>query len=112
MARTNIKFSFRVYQGDKPYLGTGRVELIELIGKHGSITKAARAMSISYRKAWQMVKDLNQISGKPMVEIKLGGKKGGGAQVTDFGREAIQKYYSIKDRANVFFDKVLKEVQL
>ena len=111
-SKSRIRFSFRVYRGDKPFLGNGRVELIQLIHKHGSIAKAADAMSMSYRKAWQMVKDLNKISKHTMVDIRLGGKKGGGAIVTDAGLEAIGKYLAIKSKAESLFSKALMETDL
>ena len=111
-SKSTIRFSFRVYHGDKPYLGTGRIELIQLIHKFGSIAKAATAMSMSYRKAWQMVKDLNAISKKPMVEVRLGGKKGGGALVTEEGLSAVQKYLAIKSKAEKFFNQSLSEIEI
>ena len=107
--RSSIRFSFRIYQGNKPYLGNGRIELIQLIHKYGSIAKAANAMSMSYRKAWQMVKDLNEISKQPMVEVRLGGKKGGGAFVTEEGLAAIEKFMELKSKAELFFNSELKE---
>ena len=112
MSKSSIRFSFRVYHGDKPYLGTGRIELIQLIHKYGSIAKAADAMSMSYRKAWQMVKDLNKISKQTMVDVRLGGKKGGGAIVTDAGLQAVEKYLAIKTKAESLFNKTLAEVDL
>lgn len=109
---SSIRFSFRVYHGNKPYLGSGRIELIQLIHKHGSISKAAEAMSMSYRKAWQMVKDLNKISRQTLVDVRLGGKKGGGALVTEAGLEAVEKYLVMKARAESLFNKMLTEINL
>lgn len=110
--KTSIRFSFRVYQGDKPYLGNGRVELIQLIHRYGSIAKAATAMSMSYRKAWQMIKDLNSISKRALVDVRLGGKKGGGAVVTEEGLAAVQKYLEIKSKAEKFFNQTLSEIEV
>lgn len=109
MAKTTIRFSFRIYEGNKPLLGPGRIELMQLIQKYGSIAKAAKAMSMSYRKAWQMVKDLNNLSGKPLIEVKLGGKKGGGAAITDEGVAKMKSYFSIQSKASACFEKALKE---
>jgi molybdate transport system regulatory protein len=111
-SKSSIRFSFRVYHGDKPYLGNGRIELIQLIHKHGSIAKAADAMSMSYRKAWQMVKDLNKISKQTMIDVKLGGKKGGGAMVTEAGLDAVKKFLAIKSKAESLFTKSLTESEL
>lgn len=101
--KTNIRFSFRVYKGDVPFLGPGRVQLMEGILKHGSIAKAAKDMGMSYRKAWQLVKDINAIAEKPLVEKRLGGKYGGGAAVTPAGERAIKSYYKLRQKADHFF---------
>ncbi|MEQ8423943.1 MAG: LysR family transcriptional regulator, partial [Cyclobacteriaceae bacterium] len=74
----STQFSFRIYAGKEPYLGPGRVQLMEGIRSHGSISRAAEEMGMSYRKAWQLVKDINEVSPKPLVEKRLGGKAGGG----------------------------------
>lgn len=110
--KSTIRFSFRVYHGSKPYLGNGRIELIQLIQRYGSIAKAATAMSMSYRKAWQMVKDLNAMSKKTMVDVRLGGKKGGGAVVTEDGLRAVEKYLMIKSKAEKFFNQMLSEIDV
>ena len=73
--------------------------------KHGSIAKAAQGMNMSYRKAWQMVKDMNAIAKKPLVEKQLGGKSGGGAFVTEAGKELMKQYYSIEKQATSLFSK-------
>ena len=108
----NVRHSFRIYINDKPCLGSGRVELLQLIHKHGSIAKAATQMSLSYRKAWQMVKDLNALFKEPLVEVRLGGKKGGGAIVTDKGMNAISQYFALKQKADAFFKKEISNIKL
>jgi molybdate transport system regulatory protein len=58
-------------------IGLGKVQLMELIQNHGSISQAAKAMNMSYRKAWLLIEELNQISGKPAVLTQKGGHSGG-----------------------------------
>jgi len=81
---------------DGHFLGLGRVQLLEHIKNTGSITHAAKAMKMSYRQAWQMVEDMNEMANKPLVEKILGGKKGGGATVTKAGEKAIALFYEIE----------------
>ncbi len=100
-----IRFTFRIYVGDKRYMGPGRIELMEGILKHGSIARAAQDMGMSYRKAWQLVKDMNAVAGKALVERHLGGKSGGGAAVTKEGKEAMKQYYTIQKQAMSLFEK-------
>ncbi len=73
-------------------LGAGKVRLLELVVDMGSISKAAKAMDMSYRRAWLLVDELNSMFGKPVVETLAGGAGGGGAQVTEFGLELVHKF--------------------
>ena len=73
-------------------LGVGKVALLELIEKTGSISAAGRAHKMSYRRAWLLVDELNQIFGKPVVSAHPGGAKGGGASLTDQGRRVVALY--------------------
>jgi molybdate transport system substrate-binding protein len=76
-------------------LGQGRAELLAAIEQHGSITKAAKAVGISYRKAWSLVQQANQAAGEPLVEAAVGGIKGGGTQLTPHGRFALEVYQQV-----------------
>lgn len=98
----NTRIKVWVDKGGKSYLGLGRVVLLEKILEYGSITKGAEAIHMSYRKAWQLVEDMNKISKSPLVEKRLGGKTGGGAVVTQAGIEAIRKYYELEEKINAF----------
>lgn len=93
-------------------MGPGRVQLMEGIIKHGSIAKAAKDMNMSYRKAWQLVKDMNAIAKKPLVEKQLGGKSGGGAFVTDAGKAIMRQYYAIQKQATLLFDKASDKLKV
>ncbi|MCB0487696.1 MAG: LysR family transcriptional regulator [Cyclobacteriaceae bacterium] len=113
MARqTDIRFSFRIFVGGKRYIGPGRVQLMEGIMKHGSIARAAQDMDMSYRKAWQLVKDMNAIAKRPLVEKQLGGKSGGGAFVTEAGKEVMKQYYSIQKQATSLFSKASSNLKV
>jgi molybdenum ABC transporter molybdate-binding protein len=70
-------------------LGKGRLELLESIDRWRSISAAARQMGMSYRKAWLLVQSINEASGEPIVQAVTGGAQGGGARLTERGREAI-----------------------
>jgi molybdenum ABC transporter molybdate-binding protein len=73
-------------------LGQGRADLLEAISRHRSITAAAKAAGMSYRRAWTMIQEINQAAGEPLVEAAVGGIKGGGAQLTERGRFAVEVY--------------------
>lgn len=80
------------------FIGPGRVELLRRIGDSGSIAKAAEEMGMSYRKAWALIKDLNQQSRLELVTRQKGGKEGGGAALTPDGEALIRQYEALVDR--------------
>ena len=74
-------------------LGYGRIVLLEKIEEFGSITKAAKAMDISYRHAWELVDSMNRQAKHPLVESSAGGRNGGGARLTEEGKKAIGLFW-------------------
>ena len=90
--------------GEK-FFGPGRASLLQLIEDTGSISEAARAMEMSYKKAWAMIKEMNTKGSKPFVTVQKGGKQGGGATLTDSGRKAIQAYTRLATRIKSIVDK-------
>jgi molybdate transport system regulatory protein len=91
--------SIRIDLDPSGRLGPGKVDLLEMIAEHGSISAAGRAMRMSYRRAWELVADLNAAFAKPLVEAQPGGKSGGGARLTPFGRELVAHYRAIEAKA-------------
>lgn len=73
-------------------LGPGKVDLLERIDQFGSIAAAGRSVGMSYRRAWYLVAELNDLFGRPLVEKHHGGKAGGGAVLTDLGRTVVGRY--------------------
>jgi molybdate transport system regulatory protein len=73
-------------------LGAGKVALLESIEKTGSISAAGRSHQMSYRRAWLLVDELNQLFTEPVVSAHHGGVKGGGASLTDRGRRIVALY--------------------
>jgi molybdate transport system regulatory protein len=80
-------------------LGPGKVDLLEAIAKTGSITAAARALGMSYRRAWLLVDTMNRCFKEPVVDAEKGGKRGGGTRLTATGVEAVQRYRRAEKRA-------------
>lgn len=79
-------------------LGPGKVRLLELIVEHGSISAAGRQMGMSYRRAWQLIDDLNTIFGS-VVATQQGGTRGGGAALTQTGKDIVRAYRAIEKKA-------------
>ena len=88
---------------DEAYFGKGRIELLSRIDELGSITRAAKAMRMSYKAAWEAVNAMNAQSPAPIVERVSGGKGGGGTSLTDRGRELIAIYRRVEAAQWEFF---------
>jgi molybdate transport system regulatory protein len=96
MTRLSIRIDF---EPSGSVFGPGMAELLERIGKLGSIRKAAASMQMSYRKAWLLVQGLQQTFGGAVVITETGGTAGGGAQLTELGTKLIKTYRTIESRA-------------
>jgi molybdate transport system regulatory protein len=88
----------RIVMREGLILGPGKVDLIEAIERSGSISAAARAMGMSYRRAWLLVDALNHMFSEPVVLTASGGTHGGGAVVTEFGKGVAAAYRRIEER--------------
>ena len=84
------------------FLGIGRLELLEHIAELGSISKAAQAMGMSYKRAWDLVSSMNAQAATPLVSTQTGGTKGGGAVVTEAGQAAIATLKALQARFQAF----------
>ncbi len=80
-------------------IGPGKIELLEQIASFGSISAGARQMNMSYKRAWDLVEEMNQIFGKPVVAAQTGGKRGGGAQLTAVGLAVVTRFRAIERAA-------------
>jgi len=76
----NYKIKSRIWieLDDKEFLGEGKVRLLKAIEKTGSLSKAAKSINISYKRAWQLLDAVNKSSNRPVTINSVGGKGGGG----------------------------------
>lgn len=84
-----------------------RLEILQLVGRHGSISQAARAAGVSYKAAWQALHTLTNLAGEPLVDSSVGGAGGGGARLTAAG-ERLLRAADLLDRAR---HEVLAQVE-
>jgi molybdate transport system regulatory protein len=94
------KLSLRVDLEPAGRVGPGKVALLERIASLGSIAAAGRSMGMSYRRAWELVGELNQCFKEPVVATRIGGNTRGGAALTAFGNEVVQRYRAIEKKAS------------
>ncbi len=89
----------RIAYGSDIAIGQGKADLLEAIGKTGSISAGARLLEMSYRKAWLLVDEMNQCFRSPVVLAAKGGAQGGGAHLTPTGEEALKRFRDIQAKA-------------
>jgi molybdate transport system regulatory protein len=87
---------FRIDFAENNNLGPGKIALLEAVQATGSISDAARALKMSYRRAWLLVSSLNTAFDEPVTVAVTGGKGGGGARVTAFGSSLIAAYRELE----------------
>ncbi|EDP66258.1 putative transcriptional regulator, ModE family protein [alpha proteobacterium BAL199] len=99
----------RLLIGDAVALGPGKASLLEAIDDTGSIAAAARSMGMSYGRAWQLVQAMNGDFRAPLIERVAGGRGGGGAALTDLGRDALARYRAMEVQADAAVSDALDQ---
>jgi len=86
----------------EPFLLEKRIRLLHAIEEHGSISKAAKAVPMSYKSAWEAVDAMNSLSPEPIVIRETGGKDGGGTTITEYGIMLLKNYTLLKEEHSRF----------
>ncbi len=105
-----IKSRIWIEADDNVLLGEGRVRLLKEIGKTGSLSKAAKSLKISYKKAWTLVDAVNKSAKNPVTESCIGGKGGGGAELTPYGKKLIAVFEEINKNCWKYLDTEIKKI--
>jgi molybdate transport system regulatory protein len=109
-----LSIRFRVEFAENSNIGPGQIALLEAIEQCGSLSRAARSMAMSYRHAWQLLESLNRTFEKRVTINSVGGRGGGGAAVTEFGRSVIEGFRGLEHRISGIgtecFQSIIPEV--
>ena len=108
-SRQDLKPQIRILFRKAIAMGPGKADLLRAIDETGSISAAARQMEMSYRRAWLLVDTMNQAFKSPVVVTLTGGKAGGGAAVTKFGKEVLQRYSAMDKIASASVAKEIRQ---
>jgi molybdate transport system regulatory protein len=92
-------------------LGPGKVSLLEGIDRTGSLSAAARVLGMSYRRGWLLLHSTNEGFSQPVAELSVGGKDGGGARLTDFGRQLVADYRAFEAAVDQLAMKTFSSVR-
>nr|WP_260854480.1 LysR family transcriptional regulator [Paraburkholderia sp. BCC1884] len=97
--RPEVRFRMRIRNGDAVALGPGKVDLLEAVREHGSISAAARSLDMSYRRAWLLIDELNRSLKSPATQSEQGGQSGGGCTLTPVGETIVRLYRNVEEEA-------------
>lgn len=92
------RIRFRVDFDERCSVGIGKIRLLEAIERTGSLSRAAREVGMSYRRAWLLIDSLNGEFDTHVISATVGGSGGGGAALTAFGGELIAAYRKLESR--------------
>jgi len=106
-----VRLTIRIDLSPTRAVGPGKIRLLELIAEKGSISAAGRAMDMSYRRAWLLVDELNRLFKERVATTKLGGKAGGGAALTAFGRHLVAEYRAVERALHASSSKRLAAIE-
>jgi molybdate transport system regulatory protein len=110
----SLKVKVRIDFDDAHAVGPGKIALLERMRDCGSLSQAARELDISYRRAWQLLDSLNTSFNEPVIVTSIGGKGGGGSEITKLGLALIDAYRALEKemtlRAQQFFKPLRTQV--
>ncbi|ASM36265.1 TOBE domain-containing protein [Campylobacter sputorum] len=102
--------NFIIKSGSSDFVLQKRINLLKEIDKTGSILQAAKNIPMSYKAAWDTIDLMNNLSEKPLIERKSGGKNGGGSFLSEYGKTLIKTYENIVDIQKRFLKQISKNV--
>ena len=97
--------------GGQPLGGADRVALLEAIRDTGSMTRAAKAVGISYKTAWDRVQGMNNGAGRPLVERTAGGAGGGGTVLTAYALSLIAAFRELEQTHAQMVGRLSKSIE-
>lgn len=106
-----LQLRLRVRHGRDIALGPGKGDLLRAIDQAGSLLGAARALKMSYMRAWSLVQEMHRCFREPLVEMNRGGTNRGGAKLTAQGRKVLELYGEMETTAQSATKSLWKKLQ-
>jgi molybdate transport system regulatory protein len=98
---------------DEVVFGLGRLKMLEAIERKGSILAAAKELGMSYRALWGRIKATEERLGESLLRRNIGGKSGGGSELTDFAKQLMERFgklhQMINENSDQLFDQMIPE---
>jgi molybdate transport system regulatory protein len=110
-SRMTTRLTLRLDFATGQRLGPGKIALLEAIGRTGSIAAASRQFGMAYRRAWLLTDELNRTFKEPLIQARGGGRKGGGAVLTDLGERVVSLYRAAEGKAMKSMASEIKRIE-
>lgn len=108
-----LRVKSKVWVEDKqgePIFGEGRLEILEIVERSGSLHKASKELKMSYRAVWGKIKATEQRLGMKLVETRVGGIRGGGSKLTSIAKELLARFKELEERQVEMIDGLFQEI--
>lgn len=107
----SLKVRLRIDFDDLHSVGPGKIALLERMRDCGSLSQAARELDMSYRRAWQLLASLNTSFNEPVIVTSVGGKGGGGSEITQLGLALIDTFRALEEEITSLAQRRLKPLR-
>jgi len=98
MSNSDLDAHIAFHADGRLLLGRSRIVLLEAVVNCGSLSEAARRTGSSYKAVWDAVQAINNLLPSPAFVTRIGGHRGGSAEVTPIGRKVISGFRLLEDR--------------
>src|SRR3990167_5460714 len=107
MAQRRLRVKSKVWleAGGRMIFSDGRLQLLEAVDELGSLARAARRLGVSYRAAGGLLKGTERAPGAPLLAVRIGGRRGGGAVLTREARTLVRRFPRVKQQGNRAADR-------
>ena len=105
-----LRYKLWIEKDGEKVFGDGPLDILHRVEGTGSLRQAAAEINMSYSQAWNLMKDLEKRLGFNLLKRKVGGKKGGGSEITEEARELMMKFKIFRKRADRSLNSLYKKV--
>ncbi|TCO07140.1 winged helix-turn-helix domain-containing protein [Natronoflexus pectinivorans] len=106
----DIQCNINIKRNGVAFLSNSKTSLLQEIASHGSLSGAAKHLSISYQHAWNMIDEMNRVAPEPLVAKQRGGANGGGAVLTPYGKRILKEFQYIESHIKSLIKKLNTEI--
>ncbi|MBA7596993.1 hypothetical protein ES703_03988 [subsurface metagenome] len=105
-----LRYKLWIEKGGEKIFGDGPLDILHRVERTGSLRQAAEEINMSYSQAWNLIKDLEKRLGFNLLRRKVGGKKGGGSEITEEARELMIKFKLFREEADQSLNSLYKKI--